>query len=104
MEVGETYEWNRYYRFDRNPVIVQVLRRETVKVPAGEFDTIVVRPIIKTGGIYSEDGEAEVFITDDEWRIPVLLKSKLKVGTLSMEMTEYERGVKLTPETLGMAN
>ncbi len=104
LEVGETYEWNRYYLFDRNPVIVQVLRRETVKVPAGEFDTIVVRPIIKAGGIYSEDGEAGVFITDDEWRIPVLLKSKLKVGTLSMEMTEYERGVRLTPEMLGMAN
>ena len=100
LQVGETYEWNRYFRFDRNPVTLEVLRRETVKVPAGEFDTIVVRPIIKTRGIYAEDGEAEVFVTDDERRIPVMLKSKLKVGTLQLILTEYVEGEKLTKEKL----
>jgi hypothetical protein len=101
LEVGETYEWNRYYRFDRNPVILQVLRRERVKVPAGEFETIVVRPIIKTGGIFAEGGEAEVYITDDERRIPVRLNSKMRVGSVVLELTEYREGEKLTPETLG---
>lgn len=92
LEVGETYEWNRYYRFDRNPVILKVLRREMVKVPAGEFSTIVVRPIIKTGGIFSEGGEAEIYITDDERRIPVKLVTKLKVGSVILEMTDYAPG------------
>ncbi len=101
LEVGETYEWNRYYRSDRNPVILQVLRRERVKLPAGEFETIVVRPIIKTGGIFSEGGEAEVYITDDELRIPVKLVSKLKVGSVILELTSYTAGDKLTQEMLG---
>ncbi|NIW36325.1 MAG: DUF3108 domain-containing protein [Gemmatimonadetes bacterium] len=100
LEVGETYEWNRYFRFDRNPVIVQVLRREKVKVPAGEFETVVVRPIIKTGGIFAEGGEAEVYMTDDEGRLLIKLVSKLKVGTLTMELTNYEAGEPLTPEDL----
>ena len=100
LEVGERYEWNRYFKFDRNPVVLQVLRRETVKVPAGEYETIVVRPIIKTGGIFSEGGEAEIYITDDERRIPVMMKSKLKVGSLTLEMTDYAAGVKLTGEAL----
>lgn len=96
LEVGRTYTWNRYFRFDRNPVIVKVLRREKVKVPAGEFETVVVRPIIKTRGIFSEGGEAEVYITDDERRIPVQLRSKLKVGSVTMELTEVAEGEKLT--------
>jgi hypothetical protein len=92
LEVGETYEWNRYYRFDRNPVILKVLRREEVEVPAGEFLTIVVRPIIKAGGLFSEGGEAEIFITDDKRRIPVKLVTKLKVGSVILELTDYTPG------------
>lgn len=95
LEVGKTYEWNRHFRWDKNPVILKVLRREKVKVPAGEFETLVVRPIIKAGGIYAEEGEAEVYITDDEQRIPVLLKSKLKIGSLTMQLKEYVEGVEI---------
>jgi hypothetical protein len=101
LEVGETYEWNRYYRLDRNPVILRVLRRERVEVPAGEFETIVVRPIIKTRGIFAEGGEAEIYITDDERRVPVRINSKMTVGTVVLELTEYREGEKLTPELLG---
>ncbi len=101
LEVGETYEWDRYYRKDRNPVILQVLRRERVRVPAGEFETIVVRPIIKTGGIFAEGGEAVIYVTDDELRVPVRINSKMTVGKVVLELTDYREGEKLTPESLG---
>jgi len=100
LEVGETYEWNRYYRFDRNPVILQVLRREDVKVPAGEFATIVVRPIIKTGGLFSEGGKAEIYLTDDERRLPVKLVTKLKVGSVILELTDFSQGEPLSEAML----
>lgn len=100
LEVGETYEWNRYFRLDRNPVILQVLRRERVEVPAGEFSTIVVRPIIKSGGIFSEGGEAEIYITDDENRVPIKLVTKLKVGSIILELTDYTPGDPLTEAML----
>jgi len=100
LNVGETYEWNRYFRLDRNPVILQVLRRENVSVPAGEFATVVVRPIIKSGGIFSEGGEAEIYITDDERRMPVKLVTKLKVGSVILELTDYTPGNPLTESML----
>ena len=101
LEVGKEYEWSNYFRYDRNPVILQVLRRETVKVPGGEFETIVVRPIIKSKGIFSEGGEAEVYITDDEHRMLVKLVTKLKVGTVTLELTDYAIGERLTVAMLG---
>ncbi len=100
LEVGETYEWNNYFRWDRNPVIIKVLRREEVKVPAGKFSTVVVRPIIKTKGIFSEGGEAEIYITDDERRMPIKIVTKLKVGSVILELTEYTPGTRLTAEML----
>ena len=38
LEIGRTYTFNRYWKNDGNPVTIKVLRREKVKVPAGEFE------------------------------------------------------------------
>ena len=89
LEVGRTYEYNRYFKPDRNPVRVQVLRKEKVKVPAGEFDAIVVRPIIKARGVFSEDGKAELWFSDDERRIMLQMKSKLSFGSLNLYLKSY---------------
>src|SRR5689334_24140751 len=86
LEVGKTYEFNRYYHLDRNPVVIQVERKERIKVPAGEFDAIVVKPIIKSKGLFSENGEAEVWFSDDSTRTLLRLKSKLPFGTLYLEL------------------
>lgn len=87
LEVGQSYEFNRYFRPDRNPVVVRVLARETIRVPAGTFKTIVIQPVIKSKGIFSEKGEARIWLTDDERRIMVQLKSKTKVGSLNLYLT-----------------
>lgn len=97
FEVGRTYEFRRYYKDEGNPVIVQVLRRETVTVPAGTFNTIVVRPIIRTKGLFSDGGEAEVYYTDDARRLIVQLKTKVSFGTMTMQLESYTPGRLLTP-------
>lgn len=84
LVVGETYEFPRYFIPDRNPVKIRVLRRETVQVPAGTFDCIILQPIIKTKGIFSENGQAEIWLTDDDRRIMVQMKSKLTFGSLNL--------------------
>lgn len=93
LNVGDTYSLNRYFREDSNPVVIRVLRRETIRVPAGTFRTIVVRPIIKTKGLFSEGGEAEVFLSDDARKVPVQIRSRVPViGSLTMHLTEYQAG------------
>lgn len=92
FSVGQTYTFNRYFRPDRNPVTIQVLRKERVKVPAGTFDCVVIRPIIKSRGIFSEGGRAELWISDDDRRIMVQLKSQLKIGSLNLYLKSYTPG------------
>lgn len=84
LVVGETYSFDRYFIPDRNPVTIRVLRRETISVPAGTFACIVIQPIIKTKGIFSENGQAEIWLTDDAKRIMVQMKSKLAFGSLNL--------------------
>ena len=89
LEVGKTYEFDRYFRPDRNPVKITVLRKERIEVPAGEFDAIVIRPSIKSKGIFSENGQAEVWLSDDDRHIMLQMKSKLSFGSLNLYLKSY---------------
>lgn len=97
LVVGETYTLNRYFREDRNPVTLRVLRKETIEVPAGTFNTIVVQPIIKAGGLFGEGGNAEVHFTDDHRRILVRLTTKgvPLLGNLTFHLRSLREGTPL---------
>ncbi|MFN0098146.1 MAG: DUF3108 domain-containing protein [Gemmatimonadaceae bacterium] len=90
LEVGKTYEFNRYFKPERNPVTIRVLRRERIKVPAGTFNAIVLQPIIKTSGIFSEGGQAEIWLTDDDKRMMLQMKSRLSFGSLNLYLRSYK--------------
>jgi hypothetical protein len=92
LVVGRTYEFDRYFKPDRNPVRIRVLRREKVRVPAGEFDAIVVQPVFKTKGIFSENGRAEVWLSDDDRRIVLQMKSSLSFGSLNLYLKSHTPG------------
>lgn len=93
MEVGDTYTLNRYFKADGNPVVLRVVRKETVDVPAGRYRTVVVRPTIRTDGLFGEGGEAEIYFSDDARRIPVLIRSRIpRVGFLTMHLREFRPG------------
>jgi hypothetical protein len=89
LEVGKEYTFERYFRVDRNPVRIRVLRRDRVTVPAGTFDAIVVQPIIKTKGIFSENGRAEVWLSDDQHRIVLQMKSRFSRFSLNLYLKSF---------------
>jgi hypothetical protein len=89
LEVGRTYTLERYYRPDRNPLILKVLRRETLVVPAGRFDAIVIQPIVKSRGIFKEDSHAQVWLSDDKDRIILQMKSNTSIGSLSLYLKSH---------------
>ena len=92
LVVGETYTLNHYFRPDRNPVILRVLRKDRVEVPAGTFNTIVVQPIIKTRGLFSEGGEAEIHFSDDNRRLMVYMQSRVPGMNLSLHLRDFTPG------------
>jgi Protein of unknown function (DUF3108) len=92
LKVGDTYTFDRYFNPKSNPVVIKVLRRERISVPAGKFDAIVVRPTIKTSGIFSDKGEAQVWFSDDSARIVLQMKSKLSFGSLDLYLKSYRAG------------
>jgi hypothetical protein len=106
IRVGETRRDDRYFRPDRNPVVLTGVRQETVEVGAGKFATTVVKPSIRTSGIFSEDGQAQVWFTDDEQRYPVQVKAKFAKFSLTLTLQSIQRGVhpSAVPTLIAQAN
>lgn len=88
LEIGKTYTFNRYFQPEGNPIIIRVLRRERVTVPAGTFTALVVQPQITTAGIFSQKGHAEVWLADDSTHTMLQLKSGLSFGSINLYLTE----------------
>jgi hypothetical protein len=92
LEVGRTYSFDRYFKPDRNPVKVTVARRERIRVPAGEFDAIVVQPSIKAKGIFAEGSRAEVWFADDSSRTMLQMKTRLPFGSVTFQLKARDSG------------
>lgn len=74
------------------PLEVKVLGRERVKTPAGTFDCVAIEPILKAGGIFKKSGRLVIWLTDDERRMPVLMKSKVTIGSINVVLQEVRPG------------
>jgi len=104
LEVGRTYDVPRYFNPKANPVRIRVLRRDTIRVPAGRFATVVLQPMFQSRGIFSEDGRAEVWLSDDDYRFMVQMKSSLKIGSINLHLRQYTVPTGSTPITSALPN
>jgi hypothetical protein len=91
LEVGTTITVDRYYHAAKNPIQVSVVRRERIKVPAGEFDAFVLKPVIKSNGLFSVKSDAEVWLANDRSHTLLKLRSKLALGTLYLELRTIDQ-------------
>lgn len=71
---------------------VDVVRREEVEVPAGRFDCWVLDPSVKDSGPFKHQGRLTVWVTADDRRLPVLLKSSVGVGSVAVALEKMTLG------------
>src|SRR4051812_840711 len=88
LHVGLDTAISDYFMADRNPIRIKVVRADTIEVPAGKFAAIVVQPRFQSK-LFSDGGNAEVWLSDDENRIMLQMKSKVSFGSLSLYLKSY---------------
>lgn len=76
------------------PLFVEIIRREKIKVPAGTFNTILVKLYPQPGfeGLFRHEGDIKIWITDDNARIPVKIKAKIPIlGSINIVLKKMKR-------------
>ncbi|RII26267.1 MAG: DUF3108 domain-containing protein [Geobacter sp.] len=86
LEVGKSYVVAVLDGKDVERVEVRVLRREKLKTVLGELNTIVIRPMVKSEGVFEGKGSVHIWLTDDKRRIPVRAQTKVTVGSVTANL------------------
>jgi Protein of unknown function (DUF3108) len=72
---------------------VRFLGRERLDLPAPlgrRTPTVVVEPQLLEGtGLFVKEGRLKIWLTDDERRIPVRMRSKVAIGSVSADLEAY---------------
>jgi len=89
LEVGQSVSVANHTDGKNYPLVINVLRRETVKVDAGTFDCLVLEPILRGPAIFTQKGRLTVWVTNDRYKMPVLMKSKVVIGSVAAVLKEY---------------
>jgi hypothetical protein len=88
LPIGGSIRFDYHASRKSAPMEVKVIGRQRVKTPAGRFNCVVVEPVLKAGGIFKNKGRLVIWLTDDERRMPVLMRSKVLIGSISVVLQE----------------
>jgi len=90
LKVNDTFHLQNFYKNKTYDLDVRFLGRETVNVAAGTFECIIVEPLVQEGGLFKSEGSIVIWLSNDELKIPVKVKTKVVVGSIDAELTKYE--------------
>ncbi|MBN2185770.1 MAG: DUF3108 domain-containing protein [Candidatus Krumholzibacteriota bacterium] len=96
FEPGQAVSMANHTSGKNYPIYIKMIGREHVTVPAGEFDCVIIEPVLETSAIFENKGKLTIWLTDDTVRMPVMMRSKVIVGAFEAVLEEYQ----LSPDSI----
>jgi hypothetical protein len=90
LRVGQSIHLNTFSNGKTYDVEVQVLRREKLEAYWGTVDTLVVQPLMRFQEILRQKGDVLIWVTDDERRIPIRMKTAIQVGSIEATLIDVK--------------
>lgn len=90
MKKGDKIHLQNFYKDKVYDLDVVYHGKETIEVAAGKFDCIIVEPLVQEGGLFKSEGNIVIWLTDDDIKMPVRVKTKVVVGAIDADLTSYE--------------
>jgi hypothetical protein len=93
LRLGEEIRVTVFSDEELYPLRIKVgSKLETIKVSAGKFECIKIQPLVNGDAIFkASDGKMEIWLTNDRYKMPVLIRSKVFVGSFDAELQSFER-------------
>jgi len=91
LEVGRTETLHIYDSETYAEVPVEIVTREEMRLPnLTKVNTLVVRPLRKTSGIFRRTGDVLIWLTDDTNKVPVRIVTSIPFGKVTVELISAE--------------
>jgi hypothetical protein len=93
FEIGKPILIDNHTDRKNYPLQVNVLKKEKIEVSAGKFDCFVIEPVMRAEGIFRAKGRIWIWISDDQYKIPVQMKTEVFfLGSISAQLNKYIPG------------
>jgi len=88
---GDSIRGNIFFDKEYSPITIAYLKKEKKKVKGiGKFQTVKVRPKVIIGSVFKEDDVMNIWVSDDENKIPLLIESPILIGKVKAILSEYK--------------
>lgn len=87
---GEFMDINVFFDKENYTMRLKFLGREVIRTPFGKVPALIFRPYVQSGRVFKEKESLTVWISDDDNKIPLLIKAELAVGSLKATLTDYK--------------
>ncbi len=64
--------------------------KEEIEIRSGKYKCLKFNPLVLEGRVFKADEDVTVWISDDDNKIPVLIQSKIVVGSIKAELSSFE--------------
>jgi hypothetical protein len=87
LNIGETvyinvFDSNKFYKAE-----VEVLRKDKIVMSdAKELDAVVVKPRLKSEGLFENKGDISVWLSDDDIKVPLKVETEVPIGKVTAEL------------------
>lgn len=90
LKAGDEVEFNMFLDHEPFPFRLVILGREEVKTELGTVSCLALRPKLQKGRIFKEEEAMTIYVSDDANKVPILIRSELLVGSVKVELTDYQ--------------
>ena len=90
LSKGDELEMDMFFDKENYKFKLKFLGREVINTAFGKVSCLIFRPYVQSGRVFKEKESLIVWVSDDDNKIPLLIKADLAVGSLKASLTEFK--------------
>lgn len=87
---GQEFTVPTFFDHENYPMRIKFLGRETIKTDLGKVRCLKFSPMLQEGRVFKEKEDMTIWISDDQNKVPIRLKTNLLIGSLKLDLESYE--------------
>ncbi|MDD3722831.1 MAG: DUF3108 domain-containing protein [Lutibacter sp.] len=90
LKVGDEIELKMFIDQETTNFKLRFLGKEVIKTKFGKVKSLKFRPMVQAGRVFKEQESLTIWISDDDNKIPLLIKASLAVGSLRADLDQFK--------------
>tara|TARA_B100000902_G_scaffold322088_1_gene315253 strand:+ start:55 stop:825 length:771 start_codon:yes stop_codon:yes gene_type:complete len=88
---NDEFDLDMFFDSENYKFKLKYLRKEVLDTKFGKVPCLVFRPYVESGRVFNEKESLTIWVSDDDNKIPLLIKADLLVGSLKASLIEFKK-------------